>query len=191
MYHRDLKVTYYITWISVHLNSQIPKGMSHWLCVSPMDYKSIRCISLTIYISFLIHNIGNFSSSMFLPEASFGLQVLSLPLSVCMCVRLCMHQSCACPRDNSSPIQARITKGKRPWSRSLLFCGAIDLDFQGQIELQSQNLPHFEHKCILALFRSLPILGLIEIDLQFNFQFKTQTKLSFLCTSLAFFSETS
>ena len=63
----------------------------------------------------------------------------------------------------------------------------IDCDLQGQIELQSQNLPHFElvhaithhqlklqfpnleQKCILALFRSLPILGLIEIDLQFNF----------------------
>ena len=57
-------------------------------------------------------------------------------------------------------------------------------DLQGQIELQSKNLPHFdlvhaithklqfanwEQKCILALFRSLPILGLIEIDLQFSF----------------------
>ena len=63
----------------------------------------------------------------------------------------------------------------------------IDRDLQGQIELQSQNLPHFElvhaithhqlklqftnleQQCILTLFRSLPILGLIEIDLQFNF----------------------
>ena len=61
---------------------------------------------------------------------------------------------------------------KRPWLRSLLFCGTIDRDHQGQIELQSQNLPHFElvhaithhqlklqflnleQKCILALFRS-------------------------------------
>ena len=67
----------------------------------------------------------------------------------------------------------------------------FDRDLQGQIELQSQNLPHFElvhtithhqlklefanweQKCILALFRSLPILGLIEIDLQFNFKFQT------------------
>ena len=82
---------------------------------------------------------------------------------------------------------------KRPWLRFLLFCGTIDHDLQGQIELQSQNLPHFElvhaithhqlklefpnmeQKCILALFRSLPILGLIEIDLQFNFEFQTRT----------------
>ena len=40
----------------------------------------------------------------FLPEASFGLRVLSLPVSVCV------YQSRACPHDNSSPVQARITK---------------------------------------------------------------------------------
>ena len=33
---------------------------------------------------------------------------------------------------------------KRPWLRYLLFCGTIDCDLQGQIELQNQNLPHFE-----------------------------------------------
>ena len=42
----------------------------------------------------------------FLPEASFGLRVLSLPVSVCVCV----YQSLACLHDNSSPVQARITK---------------------------------------------------------------------------------
>ena len=68
-----------------------------------------------------------------------------------------------------------------------MFCGMIDHDLQGQIELQSQNLPHcelvhainhhqlklqfpnLEQKCILVLSRSLPILGFIDIDLQFNF----------------------
>ena len=91
----------------------------------------------------------------------------------------------------------------KPWLRSLFFKGDwIDYDFQGQIEIQSQIYPIFEltielqfqnleQKCILALFRPLLILGLIEIDLQFNFQFQTQTKLSYLCKSLAFFSETS
>ena len=43
-------------------------------------------------------------ASRFLPEASFGLRVSSSPASVCV------HQSLACPRDNSSPVQARITK---------------------------------------------------------------------------------
>ena len=44
----------------------------------------------------------------FLPKASFGLRVLSSPASVGLCV--CVYQSRACPHDNSSPIQARITK---------------------------------------------------------------------------------
>ena len=43
-----------------------------------------------------------------LPEASFGLRVLSLPASVCVCLSVC--QSLACPRDNSGPVQARIAK---------------------------------------------------------------------------------
>ena len=71
--------------------------------------------------------------------------------------------------------------------RSPLFYMTIDLDLQGQIELQSQYLPHFE----LPIPKLLPILGVIEIDLQFNFKFQSQTKLSFLCTSIAFFGETS
>ena len=46
----------------------------------------------------------------FSPEASFGLQVLSLPASVCVYVCLSVCQSLACLHDNSEPIQARITK---------------------------------------------------------------------------------
>ena len=124
----------------------------------------------------------------FLPEASFGLRVLSLPAyvrpsvspPVTKFVRAITHQSFKLGSQNVDQ------RCKRPWLRSLLFCGTIDRDLQGQIE-QSQNLPHFElvdaithHqlklqipnlelKCILALFWSLLILGLIEIDLQFNF----------------------
>ena len=50
--------------------------------------------------------------NVFLPEASFSLRVLSLPASVCVCVcvSVCVRQPPDCPRDNSSPIQARITK---------------------------------------------------------------------------------
>ena len=148
----------------------------------------------------------------FLPEASFGLRVLSLPASVCVSIRPCVNHELI------RAITHHLFKlgfpnldhrCQRPWLRSLLFLGVIDLDLQSQIQLQIQNLPHFElvhaityhqlklqfpnleQKCILALFRFLPILGLIEIDLQFNFWFQTKTKLSFLCTSLAFFSETS
>ena len=50
------------------------------------------------------------SDQQFLPEASFGLRVLSSPLSVYLSVCVCVYQSLACPHDNSSAVQARITK---------------------------------------------------------------------------------
>ena len=82
----------------------------------------------------------------FLPEASFGLRVLSLPASVrpsvspsvTKFVRAITHY----PFKQGSPNWDQ--RCKRPWLRSLLFCGTIDCDLQGQIELQTQNLPHFE-----------------------------------------------
>ena len=44
----------------------------------------------------------------FLPEASCSLRVLQLPVSVSVCP--CVYQSLACPHNNSSSGQARITK---------------------------------------------------------------------------------
>ena len=46
------------------------------------------------------------------PKASFGLQVLSLPGSVCprLCVWVCINQSWACLHDDWSSVQARIDK---------------------------------------------------------------------------------
>ena len=54
------------------------------------------------------HSAGKENDHKFLPEASFGLWVLSLPASVCVCQFVC--QSLACPRDNFGPVEARITK---------------------------------------------------------------------------------
>ena len=68
-------------------------------------------------------------------------------LRVCVCVRVSVshefiraitHQ----PFKLGSPNLDQ--RCKRPSLRALLFCGMIDRDLQGQIELQSQNLPHFE-----------------------------------------------
>ena len=87
----------------------------------------------------------------FLPEASFGLRVLSLPASVCvpLCVSvfsLCVNQLLLSaitrePFKLGSPNLKHMCK--RPWLRSLLFWWVIDLYIQGQIYLQSQNLPRY------------------------------------------------
>ena len=45
----------------------------------------------------------------FLPEASFGLRVLSLPASVCVC-----------PQNNSGPVQARITRFRAKMQNTLV-----------------------------------------------------------------------
>ena len=74
----------------------------------------------------------------FLPEASFGLRVLSLPASVCVCVSvwLCVNHLLvrAITRDlfklGSPNLDQRCI---RPWLRSLLFLGPIELDLQGPI----------------------------------------------------------
>ena len=86
--------------------------------------------------------LPNVEKCRFLPEASFGLRVLSSPASVCVCVRVCVCVSLcvnhllvrAITRDpfklGSPNLDQRC---KRPWLRSLLFLGVIDHDLQGQI----------------------------------------------------------
>ena len=85
----------------------------------------------------VVPKIPNFSQSYpFLPEASFGLRVLSLPPSVCLCVCVCVNhllvRAITCrPFKLESPNLDQ--KSKTPWLRSLLFWGLIDLELQGQI----------------------------------------------------------
>ena len=62
--------------------------------------------NMTSQYPLLETNYITYISQKLLPEASFGLQILSLPASVCLSV----CQSLACPRDNSGPVQTRITK---------------------------------------------------------------------------------
>ena len=87
----------------------------------------------------------------FLPEASFGLRVLSLPASVCLCVRLCVHQS-------------RVFRGithhsfklwslnldhrrKRSWLRSLLFEGRLTLTFKVKFNSKVKIYPIWACPC--------------------------------------------
>ena len=128
-----------------------------------------------------------------LPEASFG---------YCRCLRLCVCQSVcqslACRTITRDPFKLRSPnlkhRCKRPWLKSLLLLGGggggggggegvIDLYLQGQIYLQSQNLPRFElvreithhpfklgppnldQRCKTPWLRSLLFWGLIELDM--------------------------
>ena len=72
-----------------------------WL--SPLWF--VLSISSSFFSLSLSHSLFLF---LLIPEASFGLRVLSLPASVCVCVSV--RQSRACLRDNSSPVQATATK---------------------------------------------------------------------------------
>ena len=86
------------------------------------------------------------------PVLAFG-YCRCLRLSVCVCVRPCVNHELVRaithdPFQLGSPNLGH--RCKRPWLRSLLFWGVIDLDLQGQILLQSQNLPHFELVCAIT-----------------------------------------
>ena len=82
-----------------------------------------------------VGNLGTMHQNLyltnFLPEASFGLRVLSLPASVCVFVRPCINHELVRPithhpfKLGSPNLDHRC---KRPWLRSLLFWGVIDLD---------------------------------------------------------------
>ena len=93
------------------------------------------------------HNQDNFCNR-FLPEASFGLRVLSLPASVCLCVR---PSVCVCGKHllvrmithhllklGSLNLDHRC---KRPWLRSLLFWGWLTLTFWVKSNLKIKIYP--------------------------------------------------
>ena len=136
---------------------------------------------------------SNFTRGQFWPS---GIVVACVCLSVCPSVR---PSVCVCgkhlfvsaithqPFKPGSPNLDH--RCKRPWLRSLLFWGVIDPDLQGQIQRQSQKVPHFElvgtithhlfklgsqnfgQRCKIPGLRFLSILVLIGLDLQFHFQF--------------------
>ena len=128
------------------------------------------------------------------PVLAFGYcHRLRLCVSVCVCVSLCVNHLLvrSITRDpfkiGSPNLDQRC---KRPWLRSLLFWGSIDLEFQGQILLKSQNLPYFElvrtithyqfklgspnldQRWKIAWLRSLLLWVAIDLDLQGQIWFK-------------------
>ena len=90
-------------------------------------------------VAFRLFSVALFTRGQYWPS---GIVVACVCVSACLSVnhelvRAIIHQ----PFKLGSPNLDR--RCKRTWLRSLLFCGVIDGDLQGQIELESQNLPHF------------------------------------------------
>ena len=85
----------------------------------------------------------------FLHEASFGLRVLSLPVSVCVCVCECvgLNPELVCPityhlfKLGSPNLDWRF---KTLWLISLFMEWRLTLTFKVKFNFKCQNLPHFE-----------------------------------------------
>ena len=98
----------------------------------------------TMYVMDLCLNMVKFfTHGQFWPS---GIVVACVCLYVCVCVRVfgnhelvrtIIHQ----PFKLGSPNLDQ--RCKRPWLRAQLFCGAIDLDLQGQIELKKSKFTPF------------------------------------------------
>ena len=112
-YYQKKSRKYITLVVSIYTTSHIsPVRSSVWKLNfrTPKTWRSQRkaygCGEITAqHLAFSRTSAHPTVNTAFLPEASIGLRVLSLPASVRPSVR---HQ--VCPRNNSSPVQARITK---------------------------------------------------------------------------------
>ena len=93
------------------------------------------------------------NSDNFLPEANFGLGILSLPAFVCVCVRVSVCQPRGWQRDNFWPIHPKVTKFRPAVQNTLPKIpivsgggggGGGQLTTNFKVKLQSPNLPHSE-----------------------------------------------
>ena len=78
---------------------------------------------------------------MLLPEPSFGLRVLTFPMSVGVCPKVCVRQPRACP-DNLSLVQGSQSldhRWKTHWLKSLFLGG--DCPWNWKLTLKSQFIP--------------------------------------------------
>ena len=80
-----------------------------------------------------------FTGGQFWPS---GIVVVCVCVCLHVCVGLCLRAITRDPFKLGSPNLDH--RGKTIWLRSLLFCGAIDLDIQDEISGPSPNLPHFQ-----------------------------------------------
>ena len=97
----------------------------HGVCATPTDLTTTG--QLKYYTNY-------FTRGQFWPSA-IVVACVCVCVSVCVCQSMC--QSLACPRDNSGPVQARITKFGPKMQNTLvkvpIVLGVTDLELYGQI----------------------------------------------------------
>ena len=113
-----------------------------WEATDQINNHHERPIMTSMYLK-VVFTRGHFWPS--------GIVVACVCVPVCPCVRVSV---CACINHglvrtithHSFNLESLnlAQRCKRPWLRCLLFLGMIDLYLQGQIQLESQILPHFE-----------------------------------------------
>ena len=91
--------------------SRTRKFGAHWKLFIPLEANILEAPLSSIVLEMESDSHVSSGNSIFvLPEVSFGLRVLSLPASVCVCVRVSVCQFLSFLCNNLRPIQARITK---------------------------------------------------------------------------------
>ena len=154
----DISSEIALRWTSLDLNDDrstlvqvmawCRQATSHFLSqcwprsLPPYDVTRPQWVNLSLFLDYNLQWFSIiFTRGQFWPS---GIVVACVCVCVCVClsvnhelVRAIIHQ----PFKPGSPNLDQ--RCKRPWLRSLLFCGVIDGDLQGQIGLESQNLPHF------------------------------------------------
>ena len=143
---------YWVCRLQIHFKVQFGRKKMHFFiikfvllsyCISNVWALCIlQCMLMTLYIRGMIPVFNRVMSLMltncwnnvarFLPEASFGLRVLSLPASVRVGVNHELVRAITCHWFQLESPNLNQTC-KTIWLRSLLFWGLIDLDLQGQI----------------------------------------------------------
>ena len=139
--------------------SYISFGLIHWLMHSVPLFETLLMVSYKIGIQCAVAHSSSQHSVCLIH--THELQVMKPVFTrgqlwpsgiviacVCVCVYVCVSFNHQFVRTiTCHPLKLQSTKldqkCKTPWLRSLLVLGFIDLDHQGQIELKSQNLPHF------------------------------------------------
>ena len=121
----------YVT-LAANSSTHVHTYFAHYAAFGGCDYRNAIHVFWDYQISCFLYITSELHSTSFLPEASYGLRILSL--SACVCVSVnheLLRTITSQPFKLGSPYLTQ--RCKRPWFRSLLVLGVIDFELQGQI----------------------------------------------------------